>query len=99
MILASLAAILSPGGKSAFAQTAAGARAFEQYCAKCHGDPSSTVTASDQLKMRSLTGDEIYAALAKGSHINMQGPTDDTKPDIACSLCACKPAVVTITHA
>jgi len=41
MILAGLAAILAPGGKSAFAQTAAGARAFEQYCAKCHGDPSS----------------------------------------------------------
>ena len=99
MILAGLAAILAPGGKSAFAQTAAGARAFEQYCAKCHGDPSSTVAASDELKMRGLTGDEIYAALAKGSHINMQGPTDDEKREIALSLGGRKPGVAQITDA
>ncbi len=99
MILAGVAAILAPGGKSAFAQTAAGARAFEQYCAKCHGDPSSTVAASDELKMRGLTGDEIYAALAKGSHINMQGPTDDEKREIALSLGGRKPGVAQITDA
>ncbi len=99
MILAGLAAIFMPGGKSAFAQTAAGARAFEQYCAKCHGDPSSTVAASDELKMRRLTGDEIYAALGKGAHINLQGPTDDEKREIALSIGGRKPGVAQITDA
>jgi polyvinyl alcohol dehydrogenase (cytochrome) len=99
MILAGLAAILVPGGKSAFAQTAAGVRAFEQYCAKCHGDPSSTVAASDELKMRRLTGDEVYAALGKGAHLNMQGPTDDEKREIALSIGGRKPGVAQITDA
>ena len=99
VILACMAAIIIPGGKAAFAQTAAGVRAFEQYCAKCHGDPSSKVAASDELKMRRLTGDEIYAAMSKGSHVNLQGPTEDDKREIALSLGGRKPGVAQIADA
>src|ERR1700694_601940 len=99
MILAGLAAIFIPGGKSAFAQTAAGTRAYEQYCVKCHGNPSSTVVAPDELKLRRLTGDEIYAALAKGQHVDLQGPTESDKLEIALSLGGRKPGVAKITDA
>ena len=99
MILAGLAAILIPGGNAAFAQTAAGTRAFEQYCVKCHGSPSSTVVAPDQLKLQRLTGDEIYAAMAKGPHVNLQGPTEDDKREIALTLGGRKPGVAQITDA
>src|ERR1700694_449296 len=99
MILAGLAAILIPGGKSAFAQTAAGTRAFEQYCVKCHGSPSSTVVAADQLKLQRLTGDEIYAALGKGPHVNLQGLAEDEKRQIALSLGGRMPGVAQIADA
>src|ERR1700682_3925967 len=99
MILAGLAAIFMPGGKSAFAQTAAGTRAYEQYCVKCHGNPSSTVVAPDELKLRRLTGDAIYAALSKAPHVDLQGPTDDEKREIALSLGGRKPGVAQITDA
>jgi len=94
-----MTAILALGGKPAFAQTPAGTRAFEQYCAKCHGDPSSKVAASDELKMRRLTGDEIYAAMSKDSHVNLQGPTEDDKREIALTLGGRKPGVAQIADA
>lgn len=99
MILAGLAAIFMSGGKSAFAQTAEGTRAFEQYCVKCHGDPRGAVTAPDELKLSRLTGDDIYAALSKGPHVNLQGPTDDQKRQIALTLGGRKPGVAQITDA
>src|ERR1700686_4531709 len=99
MILAGLAAIFLAGGNSAFAQTAAGTRAFEQYCVKCHGDPSSAVAAPDDLKLRRLTGDEIYAALGKGPHANLQGITDEEKRQIALSLGGRMPGVAQIADA
>src|ERR1700682_2931442 len=99
MILAGLAAIFLPGGKSAFAQTTVGVRAFEQYCSKCHGDPSSKVAAPDEMKLRRMMGDDIYAALAKGPHVDLQGPTDDEKREIALYLGGRKPGVAQITDA
>jgi len=99
VILAGLAAIFILDGNYAFAQTTVGVRAFEQYCSKCHGDPSSTVAAPDELKLRRLTGDEIYAALSKGPHVDLQGPTDDEKREIALYMGGRKPGVAQITDA
>ncbi len=99
MILAALIAIFLPRVDSAFAQTSAGVMAFEQYCAACHGNPSSAVAAPEELKLRRLTGDEIYAALSKGPHINLQGLTDDDKREIALYMGGRKPGVAQIADA
>jgi polyvinyl alcohol dehydrogenase (cytochrome) len=98
-ILAALIVMLLPAVGPAFAQTAEGTRVFEQYCVKCHGDPKSPVAAPDEMKLRRLTGDDIYAALSKGPHVNLQGPTDDQKRQIALSLGGRKPGVAQITDA
>src|SRR6202163_1480198 len=84
---------------SALAQTAAGVRAFEQYCVKCHGDPSSAVAAPDELKLRRLTGDEIYAVLGKGTHANLEGLTENDRLEVALNLGGRKPGVAQITDA
>jgi len=99
IILAIIAAIFMPWKNLAFAQTAQGVRAFEQYCVKCHGDPSGTVKAPDELKLHRLTGDEIYDALGKGPHANLQGLTENDKLEIALSLGGRKPGVAKITDA
>jgi polyvinyl alcohol dehydrogenase (cytochrome) len=99
LVFAALIVMLLPAVDSAFAQTTVGVRAFEQYCAKCHGDPSSPVAAPEELKLRKLTGDEIYAALAKGPHVNLQGPTDDEKREIAFYMGGRKPGVAQIADA
>ncbi len=99
LILAVLIASLLPAANRAFAQTAAGTRAFQQYCVKCHGDPNSAVKAPDELKLHRLTGDDIYAALGKGQHANLQGLTDDDKREIALTLGGRKPGVAQIADA
>jgi len=48
-----------PWKNPAFAQTAQGVRAFEQYCVEMHGYPSVTVTAPDELKLHAFDRDEI----------------------------------------
>jgi polyvinyl alcohol dehydrogenase (cytochrome) len=98
-ILVVLIASLVPAANRAFAQTAAGTRAFQQYCVKCHGDPSGAVKAPDELKLHRLTGDDIYAALGKGQHATLQGLTDDDKREIALTLGGRKPGVAQIADA
>jgi len=99
LTLAISVAVFVPWKNSAFAQTAQGVRAFEQYCVKCHGDPSSAVKPPDELKLHRLTGDEIYAALGKGQHADLQGLTESDKLEIALSLGGRKPGVAKITDA
>ena len=99
MILSAVITIFLPRADSAFAQTRAGAQSFEQYCATCHGNPSSAVPAPEELKLRRLTGDEIYAALSKGPHISLQGVTDDEKQEIALYMGGRKPSVAQIADA
>jgi polyvinyl alcohol dehydrogenase (cytochrome) len=99
LILAALFVIFLPRADSAFAQTGAGTQAFEQYCATCHGNPSSAVAAPEELKLRRLTGDEIYTALSKGPHTSLQGITDDEKREIALTLGGRKPGVAQIADA
>ena len=99
LILAALFFIFLLQADSALAQTGAGTQAFEQYCATCHGNPSSAVAAPEELKLRRLTGDEIYAALSKGPHISLQGITDDEKREIALTIGGRKPGVTQIADA
>ena len=99
LILAALFFIFLLQADSALAQTGAGTQAFEQYCATCHGNPSSAVAAPEELKLRRLTGDEIYAALSKGPHIRLQGITDDEKREIALTMGGRKPGVTQIADA
>lgn len=99
LILAALIAIFLPRADSVVAQTGAGTQAFEQYCATCHGNPSSAVGAPEELKVRRMTGDEIYAALSKGPHISLQGITDDEKREIALTMGGRKPGVAQIADA
>ena len=100
ILLAIFTAIFMPSkNNSALAQTAAGVRAFEQYCVKCHGDPSSAVAAPDELKLRRLTGDEIYAVLGKGTHANLEGLTENDRLEVALNLGGRKPGVAQITDA
>jgi len=99
LISAALFVIFLPQADSAFAQTGAGTQAFEQYCATCHGNPSSAVAAPEELKLRRLTGDEIYAALSKGPHISLQGISDDEKREIALTMGGRKPGAVQIADA
>jgi len=98
MILAGLAAILVPveSPRCADSRGRSGVRAILR---EVPWRSSSAVAASDELKMRRLTGDEIYAALAKGAHIDLQGPTDDEKREIALSIGGRKPGVAEITDA
>jgi len=97
--LAAVMIMLLPAVEPSFAQTAEGTRAFEQYCVKCHGDPKSAVAAPDELKLHRLMGDDIYAALSKGPHVNLQGPTDEQKRQIALTLGGRKPGVAQIADA
>ena len=100
ILLAIYTAIFMPSkNNSALAQTAAGVRAFEQYCVKCHGDPSSAVAAPDELKLRRLTGDEIYAVLGKGTHAKLEGLTENDRLEVALNLGGRKPGVAQITDA
>jgi polyvinyl alcohol dehydrogenase (cytochrome) len=77
LVLTVLVAALFPAVHSAFAQTSEGPRMFQQYCTTCHGAANSS--APDALKMRSMTPEAIYAALSKGPHANLKGPTDEDK--------------------
>jgi polyvinyl alcohol dehydrogenase (cytochrome) len=99
LILTALIAFFLPRADSVFAQTGAGTQAFEQYCATCHGNPSSAVAAPEELKLRRLTGDEIYAALSKGPHVSLQGISDEEKREIALSMGGRKPGVAQIADA
>ncbi len=99
LILAALFFIFLLQADSGLAQTGAGTQAFEQYCATCHGNPSGSVAAPEELKLRRLTGDEIYAALSKGPHISLQGITDDEKREIALTMGGRKPGVAQIADA
>lgn len=99
LILISLIAFFLPRVDSAFAQTGAGTQAFEHYCATCHGNPSSAVAAPEELKLRRLTGDEIFAALSKQPHLSLQGISDDEKREIALTMGGRKPGVVQIADA
>ncbi|MBZ5696987.1 MAG: PQQ-binding-like beta-propeller repeat protein [Acidobacteriia bacterium] len=99
LILAALIVILLPAADSAFAQTTVGVRAFEQYCATCHGNPSSKVAAPDESQLRRLTSEEIEAAFGKAPHTNFQGLTDEQKLRITQRLGGRTPGIAQIADA
>jgi polyvinyl alcohol dehydrogenase (cytochrome) len=68
------------------AQTADGIRLIETHCASCHGNPASTSKAPEMLSLWKSTSEEVYAALAKGSHTSLPGITDAEKREVASTL-------------
>jgi polyvinyl alcohol dehydrogenase (cytochrome) len=74
-ILAVLIAILCTAGFSN-AQTTKGAVIFENRCASCHGNPSSTTPAPDILSLWKMTSEDIYAARAKAPHTSLNSVED-----------------------
>lgn len=83
LYMAALASMLLPFGSVAHAQGVADLRLFEQHCTSCHGNPSGSAKASDALQLRKMNSEAVYAALSKGVHARMQGPTDEEKRLIA----------------
>ena len=99
MLTAALIVVLLPAANSIFAQSTVGVVSFEKNCATCHGNPKSAVAAPDEQKLRRLLADDIYAALAKGPHVNIQGVPDSEKLEIAAYLGGRRPGVAEIADA
>ena len=98
-VLILLMGMLLPLADSLRAQTVAGARLFEQHCATCHGNPQSAVAAPDVLSLWKLTPEAVYAALGRGPHAALTGPTDADKREVAAYLGGRKVDVDQITDA
>lgn len=75
-ILVILLAMLWPALNSS-AQTTKGAVVFENRCASCHGNPTSTKPAPDILSLWKMTANDIYAARTKPAHAAVTGISDD----------------------
>ena len=99
LILTVLIVILFPAAEFAFAQTAEAPRLFEQYCSGCHGNPAGPQGAVDDMKLRTLMPEAIYAALGRGRHARAGGPSDDQKRMIAEYLGARKVGVAQVADA
>jgi len=84
---------------SAFAQGIADLRLFEQRCTSCHGNPKGPAGAPDGVQLRKMTPEAVYAALAKPSHPQLQGVSDDEKRMIAGYLGGRKVDVAKLTDA
>ena len=67
----------------ALAQSVVDLRLFEQHCTRCHGAPNPPAGAPDGLQLRKMTPEAVYRSLARGTHLRMQGVTDDEKRLIA----------------
>ncbi len=99
LIVIALIAMLLPAANSAFAQTTVGVLAFDERCATCHGNPKSAVAAPEEMKLRRLTSDEIFAAMSKGPHANLPAPTDEEKFRIAEYIGGRKPGIAQVVDA
>jgi polyvinyl alcohol dehydrogenase (cytochrome) len=97
--LAVLIAMLPPVADSAFAQSTVGLRLFEKNCVSCHQNPNAAQAAPDASKLRRMTAEVVYAALATPPHTQAQAPTDDEKRLIAAYLGGRKLGVAEISDA
>ena len=81
--VAGLIVVLLAAVDFASAQSPVGVRMFEQHCASCHqGAGSVSAKAADATKLRRMTPEAVYAALAKAPHLTLKA-TDDEKRLIA----------------
>src|SRR5579862_7615720 len=56
---------------------------FQRHCATCHGNPDRSAEATDEIQLRKMTPEAIYAALSRAPHVPEQGPTDEERRRIA----------------
>ena len=81
------------------AQTTAGAVAFENHCASCHGNPSAATKAPDVLSLWKLTSEAIYAVHDKAPHATLAGVADGDWREVAFYLGRRRVDVAKITDA
>ena len=95
--LAGLAMLTVAPGK-ALAQSTVGLRLFETKCASCH-QSAPDKKAPDVSRLRKMTPEAVYAALAKAPHTQIQGLSDDQKKTVAAHLGGRKIGVTEIADA
>jgi polyvinyl alcohol dehydrogenase (cytochrome) len=96
--LAALIAIFCSAGAT-HAQTTKGAVLFENQCASCHGNPSSTKPAPEILSLWKMTPEAIYAARTKAPHTTLTGVTDADFNEVAFYLGRRRPDIAKIADA
>ena len=70
----------------AHAQSTEGAIAFEDHCARCHGNPESGPKTLEVLSLWKMTPEQVLAGLAKAPHTTLADVTDETRQVVALYL-------------
>ena len=73
--------LFTPG--AVLAQSTAGLMLFETKCESCHQSAARTSKAPDAAKLRKMSAEAVYAALAKAPHTKIEGLADDDKKLVA----------------
>jgi polyvinyl alcohol dehydrogenase (cytochrome) len=97
-ILAVLIVVFCSAGATK-AQTTKGAVLFENQCASCHGNPSSSKPAPEILSLWRMTAETIYAARSKAPHTTLTGVTDADFNEVAFYLGRRRPDIAKIADA
>jgi polyvinyl alcohol dehydrogenase (cytochrome) len=82
-ILMVFVAMLSLAAYPAHAQNTDGAVAFEDHCARCHGNPESSPKSPEVLSLWKMTPEQVLAGLAKPPHTTLTEVTDETRQVVA----------------
>ena len=99
LIPAALASAIFLAPRAAQAQATTGLVAFEAKCASCHQTAAGAAHAPDASKLRRMSTEAVYAALAKAPHTKIEGLAEEDKKLISAYLGGLKYGIATIADA